>query len=173
MSDRINRFEEALSAYLSARSYLRSLPDDSSAEQDEIAVDALFAALDRMLAVPASTIDEFRVKFEEVWLHSLGERDRETMRALFADLLALCGNTASRLFDPAYWLERFEQLGGLYYVRGDEVFLLQPNGDKEFRCFRCTPQRHTALERHLFELEASGGREAVEALILERTAREV
>ncbi len=48
--------------------------------------------------------------------------------------------------------------GGTYVVRGDEVFLLQPEGAN--------------LEDNCFELEALGGKAAVDALIRQRCARE-
>jgi hypothetical protein len=98
------------------------------------------------------------VKFDELFTdpHAIPRNDE--VLQLFADLRRLTDGEPSRLFKPERWLAWFERKGGMYCVRGDDVFLLTPEG--------------ADLDDVMFELEASGGREAVFNLIRERAGTE-
>jgi hypothetical protein len=153
-----SRFEEALANYLFARDRLNNPAEDATCEEEELASAAYFQTQEKLLRTPAETVADFRVKFDELFTDPCSTPRNDEVLLLFADLRRLTNGEPSRLFKPKKWLEWFGRKGGMYCVRGAEVFLLTPEG--------------ADLDDVMFELEASGGREAVNALIRERCGTE-
>lgn len=150
------KFGNALEAYLFARDDLTRLPAGEEPPQKEDALsDALQAAENRLLAVPARAIAELRVKFDLLWGDINAIPNPNHVLAFAADLRNLDEGHGSPIFDPANWLKYFESRGGMHCTRGDEVFLLQPPG--------------ADLADLMWELEAAGGEAWVKDLIRERT----
>ncbi|WP_298190977.1 hypothetical protein [Novosphingobium sp.] len=156
---RPTRFEQAVQRYHYALNKLRTEPDDSD-EANDLLADALCHAERGVMREPVANIEELRTKADIVFDALDSIPSDASVRSLFADLIRLTGGGPSRLFDPAYWLQRFERLGGGWVVRDDKVFLFWTH-DKDM------------MSDWLVELEVRGGRPAVEALILARNeARE-
>ena len=151
-------FSEALVRYLAARDYLNALKLGAGIEEEERASVAYMEAEHKLMETPAPDISAVRTKFDVLLLDPNASPTRDYMLLLFADFQHLTGGRVSYLFEPDRWLQWFEAHGGAYCVRGEEVFLLQPKG--------------TDLSEQFFELEASGGREAVDELIKSRMATE-
>lgn len=151
--NRTTNLQDKIAAYLSARRHLNN-NRKSSPEEAERACTAFIAAEADVIKEPATTLEDLRDKFDVVWIDPAALPTNEHILSVFADFRRLTGGGTSKLFDAELWLSRFEQRGGLYCTRGDEVFLLQPKG--------------ADLDDDMFELEALGGREAVEELIRSR-----
>lgn len=150
--NKTTNLQDKIAAYLSARRHLNS-NRKSSPEEAERACTAFIAAEADVIKEPATTLEDLRDKFDVVWIDPAALPTNKDILNVFADFRRLTGRP-SKLFDAELWLSRFEQRGGLYCTRGEEVFLLQPKG--------------TDLDDDMFELEALGGREAVEELIRSR-----
>lgn len=150
------KFGSALEAYLFARDDLTKLPAGEVPPQKEDALsDALQAAEERLLGIPARTIAELRVKFDMLWGDIGAIPHPNHVLSFFADIRHLDEGHGSPIFNPANWLGYFERKGGMHCVRGDEVFLLQPPGAN--------------LADLMWELEAAGGEAWVKDLIRERS----
>ena len=104
----------------------------------------------------AQNLHDLRAKFDSIWADPAADPSNDTILSFFADFRRLTGGTVSAMFNPSIWLHYFQQHDGAYCVRGEEVFLLQPNG--------------STAEDNMFELEALGGKPVVDDLILRRTA---
>jgi hypothetical protein len=151
-------FAVKLVDFLIARDKLNNSPDDITREQESIAEAAYFYTEERLIETPANDLADLRAKFDIIWLDPQALPNNATVLAIFADFRRLTGGGMSRVFSPTKWLGYFERKGGMYCVRGDDVFLLTPEG--------------ADLDDVMFELEASGGREAVFNLIRERAGTE-
>ena len=158
LSEAPGAFSQALIRYLAARDYLNALQRGTAVEEEDRASAAFMDAEHNLMRTPAPHISALRTKFDVLLLDPNAVPTRDYTLALFTDFQRLTGERVSHLFEPERWLRWFEEWGGAYCVRGAEVFLLQPKGSD--------------LGDHLFELEASGGKEAVFALIRSRTAME-
>lgn len=150
--------QQAVANFTAARDYFCSLPVDSCRLENDRASAACMQADGALLETPAENVHDLRAKFDAVWGNAGTVPNEPTLRTIFGDVRRLTGNTISPIFNPALWLEYFELRGGAYVVRGDEVFLLQPKG--------------THLADNMFELEALGGKPAVDALIRQRCTQE-
>lgn len=148
------RFDRALSRYIYALVRQRTEPDDSD-EANDLLADALWQAERVVMQIPAANFNELRAKADIVWDALDSVPSDASVRSFFADLIRLTGGGASFSFDPAYWLQRFERLGGGWAVAGGKVHLFWMH-EKDM------------LSDWLAELEVRGGRPAVEALILAR-----
>jgi hypothetical protein len=151
--------QRAVANFVAARDYYCSLPVDSDKDENDRAEAAYLQADGVMLETPAENLHDLRAKFDAIWSDAAALPNESTVLAVFADFRRLTGGDVSPIFNPQTWLRYFELRGGAYVVRGDEVFLLQPDGAK--------------LEDNLFELEALGGKPAFDALIRQRCAQEV
>jgi hypothetical protein len=151
-------FAAKLCEYLIARGKLDNTPVDVSQADETVASAAYMHTEEALIETPANNLDDLRTKFDVIWLDSMTVPNPATVLAVFADFRRLTGGGMSRVFRPNKWLEYFERKGGMYCVRGDEVFLLTPNGAN--------------LDDAMFELEAAGGRVAVFDLIRERVSAE-
>jgi hypothetical protein len=151
--------QRAVENFAEARDFLCSLPIDCDCAENDRAEAAYLAADCKLLETPAENLHDLRAKFDTVWDDTSATPNEITLLAFFADFRRLTGDTVSTVFNPSRWLHYFEMRGGAYVVRGDEVFLLEP-ADAD-------------LAGNLFELEALGGKPAVDALIRQRCAQEV
>lgn len=158
LSEALGTFSQALIRYLAARNYLNALAPGTRIEEEDRASAAFMDAEHCLMRTAAPNLSALRAKFDVLLLDPNAIPSRDYTLALFADFQRLTGGRVSHLFEPERWLQWFGEWGGAYCVRGDEIFLLQPKG--------------TDLGDHLFELEASGGKEAVFDLIRSRTAME-
>ena len=148
-------FKLATRNFVSARSYLHSLPEDIDEQEENRADVAFFSAYDSLIGTPAISLADLRVKFDVIWSELDALPGPTAVQRMFADIHRLAGDGPSLIFDPEDWLDGFEKRGGVYCVRGDEVFLLTPKGKR--------------LDADMFELDALCGREAVYDLIRQRT----
>jgi len=151
---RPTRFDQAVARYRFALDRLRTEPHNCD-EVSDMLTDALCHAERAVMQVAAADLAELRTKADIVWDALDSVPSDASVQSFFADLIRLTGGGASRLFDPAYWLQRFERLGGGWVVRDGKVFLLWLH-DRDM------------LSDWLAELDVRGGRPAVEALILAR-----
>ena len=151
-------FEKALAQYLTARNNLNDAPAEPSAAGEDVASAAYYHSEERMPREPVESLADFRAKFDCLFLDPASIAGPDVLLQLFADLRRLTDGARSELFEPARWLAFFEKKGGMYCVRGEEVFLLTPTGAN--------------LSDLMFELEASGGRDDVNALLLQRCSAE-
>ena len=147
-------FDRALSRYLYALDRLRTEPDYSD-EANGMLNDAVCHAEWAVMQVPAANLYELRAKADVVWDALDSVPSDASVQSFFADLIRLTGGGASLLFDPAYWLDRFEKSGGGWLVRDGKAWLMWPEGEDR-------------LDYCLAELKMRGGKPAVEALILAR-----
>lgn len=146
-------FERALQRYMFALDRLHGTDDDSDEMSDNL-TDALTQAENAVMREPAADLDQLRVKADILWcdVDSLPP-DRHVL-AFFADLVRMTGGGASRVFDPARWLARFERCGGGWVVQEDRTFLMWPDLDR--------------VEGLVNDLEMRGGKPAVLDLIRTR-----
>lgn len=154
----VSRFERALAEYLFARDFLNGFVSGVIREETDFAATAYCALDNQLIKAPAMSIQDLRTKFEMLWEETSSDPCTDHILALFEDLQRLTGDVPSQLFQPDGWLRRFEKKGGMYCVRDREVFLLTP--------------KSADLDNLMFELKASGGREAVNELIRARTGME-
>lgn len=121
-----SNFDRALNRYLFALDRLHST-DDNSDENTDMLTDAMFQAEAGVMREPAADLDQLRIKADILWgeVDSLPP-DRHVI-AFFADLVRLTGGGASRVFNPARWLARFERRGGGWAVQDDRTFLMWPD----------------------------------------------
>jgi hypothetical protein len=150
--------QRAVANFVAARDYYCSLPVDSDKDENDRAEAAYLQADGVMLETPAENLHDLRAKFDAIWSDAAALPNESTVLAVFADFRRLAGGDVSPIFNPQTWLRYFDLRGGAYVVRGDEVFLLQPQG--------------TDLADNMFELEALGGKPAVDALIRQHCAQE-
>lgn len=144
-------FDRALTAYLYALDRLNNEPDESD-EACDYAAFAMRAAQDRLMAVPATNLDQLRAKADAMFfdLNSVVERDH--IVSFMSDLVELTGGRQSMTFDPMAWLDLFERRGGSWkFCEGELLFFV--------------PETDLARES-MAELEMRGGRAAVESLII-------
>jgi hypothetical protein len=137
-----NRFEEALQRYLDARRRVQATSDDDDREVDHLV---------------AGLISDLRAKAEILWGSAADTPSLADLGEFMNDLVRLTGGAPSRVFDCARWLDRFQNRGGAWTVRGDDVFLMMAPDNAKLR--------------DLFaELAAAGGRPQVEAELRRRHA---
>lgn len=146
-------FERALQRYLFALDRLNST-DDNSDENSDMLTDAVTQAENGVMAEQAADLDQLRVKADILWSDVDSLPPDRHVTAFFADLVRLTGGGASRLFDPARWLARFERKGGGWLVQEDRTWLMWPDLDR--------------MEGLAQELEMRGGKQAVLDLIRAR-----
>lgn len=147
------RFESAFARYLFALDRLRTETDDSD-EMTGHLTDALVTAENAVMQEPATSLDELRAKADIVFMDANSIAPDRHVWAFFADLIRLTGNTPSRVFDPARWLEWYERLGGGWIVHDGKVRLMWPEDER--------------LDDCLAELKMRGGKGAVMDLIRAR-----
>jgi len=154
------RMRLALGTYIFALNRLDDAPSDIDEEEEELLANAFGKAREQLANCPAETIDDLRVKFDVMCLDACSCPQRDDVRRLFQDFRRLSSSRTSPIFRPEKWLKWFQRNGGGWVARGEEILLLTPcNGDAD----DC-----------MDELEASGGCEAVKALIREQSqSREV
>lgn len=148
-------FDKAIARYNYAMERLHAEDDDSD-EMSNMLTDALVTAEAAIMGEPAQTFDQLRVKADILWTDPDSLPPDRHVMAFFADLIRLTGNTPSRVFNPARWLERFERTGGGWVVQDDRTFLMWPDLDR--------------LSGLTQELEMRGGKQAVIDLIRTRHA---
>lgn len=146
-------FERALQRYLYALDQVHVDPDNSDHRAD-YQIDALVQAENGVMAEPAADFDELRVKADILWNEVDSLPPERHVTAFFADFVRLTGGGASRVFDPARWLARFERKGGGWLVQDDRTWLMWPDVER--------------MDGLAQELEMRGGKQAVLDLIRAR-----
>jgi hypothetical protein len=147
------KFDGALQRYLFALDRLLST-DDKSDENSDMLTDAMTQAENGLMAEPAADLHQLRIKADILWSDVDSLPPAEHILAFFCDLVRLTGGGASRVFDPARWLARFEHHGGGWVVQDGRTVLMWPDLD-----------RVRGLTQ---ELEMRGGKQAVLDLIRAR-----
>jgi len=146
-----NCFDRALVAYLYALDRLNSETDESN-EASDYAAFALRAAQDRLMAVPATNLDQLRAKADAMFFDLSSVVERDHIVSFMSDLVELTGGLQSITFDPTAWLDLFTRRGGSWKFCGGELLFFVPETD--------------LARESMAELEMRGGRAAVESLII-------
>ena len=154
-----DKFSEALETFLTRRQYLDNLPEGISPECDDAASDAFLAAEERLIAIPAQSVSDLRVKAEILWQETASLPNQTSIGHFFSDLHRLTGDETSRVFEPESWLRFWERNSGGYVEQGGAIVLVNAKPDDE---------RTTDL---LAELRWHGGEPAVKAIIRQQIAK--
>jgi hypothetical protein len=151
-----SRFDEVLGDYSRQRAALDSLPIETTGHSETRAWDALQGAEARLMKAPANNISDLRAMAEVIWQDGDSVPGDELLSTFFDNLRRLDGQAPSRTFSPAAWLAWFENSGGGWIEREEEIVLLVPHDP-------CNVISHA-----MWALETRGGLEQVKALIRER-----
>lgn len=155
--ERRSDFESAITRYLFALERSETEPDHSTAA-DVYTCDALVAAENAIMELPAHDFDQLRAKFDILFSDIDSVPPTRHVLAVFADLVRLTGNKPSRCFNAERWLSRFERCGGEWVVKAGKPWIMWP---EDGRC-----------DDLLAELKARGGKPAVMELIRSQASEE-
>ncbi|MEZ5688775.1 MAG: hypothetical protein R3E21_08360 [Caenibius sp.] len=116
----------AAAQYVHAFNRLNDAPEDTSEADEDLLSDAYWAARERVIECPASTVDDLRVKFDVIWLDYGASPPRSSIDCVFRDLHKLSSQKVSPVFQADCWLKWFEAKGGGWIERDDDIVLIAP-----------------------------------------------
>lgn len=146
-------FDRALADFLAARAALDALPvATTSCEDEQIAMDAMCAAEQRLFRQTPQSLADVRALAEILWTDPDSIPGQDMIGAVLIGLRQIDGQP-SRVFNPAKWVADYRSFGGGWVVSEDRVTLMQP-----------VPASDT-LTSLMWELHTRGGEEEVKAII--------
>lgn len=156
-----SRFQQALAAYNAAFTAMTSAPRDGDEKADNARYAVMIEAERNLFAIQPNTINDVRALAEITFRDPDSIPGWDLIGAVLNGLRHLDGNATSPTFDPAAWLDLYEQCGGGWINRGDELTLCAPIPQSE------------GVQSLLFELETRDGTKQVLDLIRQREAERI
>jgi hypothetical protein len=146
---------KALRSYIFTRDTYNHAPAAITHHHETMLGAAYMTARSQLIGTPASSIDDFRTKFDVMLLDPAATPSRADVLLLFKDLQRIASTKVSPIFNPDCWVKWFERRGGGWVARqGEVLFLIPPSGDADY-CME--------------EMEAAGACELVKGLLLARS----